>query len=107
MPIIKSAIKRVRQESVRRARNRLVKDEIRSAVKLLERAIESGDGKKANEQLRLTQSQFAIAVKKNIMEKNTAARRLSRLNARVKTLAPKRSTPKKTAAKKPSTKSSK
>ena len=102
MPVIKSAMKRMRQETVRRERNRKVRNEYRASIKALVKAIEAGDGKLASQQLVAVQSQLARAAKKGIMHKNAAARKLSRLSARVKEISsgkkPK-ATAKKTATK--------
>lgn len=72
MPLIKSAIKRMHQTAKRRARNIVTKRNMRSAIKdFLTKP--SSDGFKA------AQSELDTAVKKNLMEKNTAARRKARL----------------------------
>lgn len=111
MPIIKSAKKRMKQTAVRRARNQNTKRSLRVELKALAAAIEAKDGKKAVEQLKKVQSNIDKTVKKNIVKKNAAARKMSRLTAQVKALgakptasAPKKAAPKaaaKPAAKKP------
>jgi small subunit ribosomal protein S20 len=53
----------------------------------LREAIQKGDAKTANEQLRVTTSALDKSVQKGILHKNTASRYKSRLNARVKALA--------------------
>lgn len=68
MPIIKSAIKRMRQTEKRRARNVTAKRSLRTALK-------SFLTTKSTEDLRKAQSELDIAVKKNLMSKNTAARK--------------------------------
>lgn len=105
MPIIKSAIKRMKQTAVRRARN----VETKKSVKAATRAFTEKPSFKA-----LSEAQSAIdtAVKKNVLNKGTAARRKSALariakEAGVKVEAGKKKAPaaKKTAvAKKPVTK---
>ena len=108
MPIIKSAKKRMKQTAVRRARNQNTKRSLRAEMKVLVAAIEAKDGKKAAEALKKVQSNLDKTVKKNIIKKNTAARKLSRLTDQVKALgvkpapAAKKAAPK-TAAK-PATK---
>lgn len=108
MPIIKSAAKRMRQDSVRRERNRRTKDTLRSEIKTLVRTVEAGNSAKAKEQLRVAQSALSTAVKKRVLHKNTAARKLSSLQklvngaagkARPKATAAKKAAPKKSAAK--------
>ncbi len=118
MPIIKSAIKRMRQTAKRKALNQTTKRNLRTELKAFTAAVEAKDGKKAAELLKNVQSDLDIAVKKNILKKNTAARKLSRLSKQVKELgakpaaaAPKKAAPKtaakaapKVAAKKPAAK---
>lgn len=119
MPIIKSAKKRMKQTVVKRTRNQNTKRSLRAEVKILAAAIDAKDGKKAAEQLKKVQSNLDKAVKKNILKKNTAARKLARLSEQVKALgvkpapaakkattktAPKKAVVKKPATKKPATK---
>ncbi|MFO0971003.1 MAG: 30S ribosomal protein S20 [Candidatus Saccharimonadales bacterium] len=92
MPIIKSAKKRMKQTAVRRARNQTTKRSLRSEVKILAAAIEAKDGKKAAEALKKVQSNLDKTVKKNILKKNTAARKLARLSEQVKALGAKPAT---------------
>jgi len=79
MPIIKSAQKRMRQEITRRERNRKFKNELRSISKDLASAVASKDAKKITEKHNALMSQLDKAVKKNLMHKNTAARKKSAL----------------------------
>lgn len=72
MPIIKSAIKRVKQATKRRERNVGVKKDIKSAVK-------SFTAKPTAEGLSKAQSGIDTAVKKGLLKKNTAARRKASL----------------------------
>lgn len=107
MPIIKSAVKRMRQTAKRRARNVSSKRSMRSEMKLLMEQIEAKDAKKAAETLKRVQSELDKAVKKNILKKNTAARKKAQLSAKVKAIGGKsapsaKKTPVKPAAKKTS-----
>lgn len=114
MPIIKSAKKRMKQTAVRRSRNQNTKRSLRAEIKLLTAAIDAKDGKKAAQQLKKVQSNLDKSVKKNLLKKNTAARKLARLSEQVKALgakpapADKKTAPKTakktTAAKKPAVK---
>jgi len=106
MPIIKSAMKRMRQTIKRRARNVATKRDLRVALK-------NFTATKASESLSKAQSEIDKAVKKNLMSKNTAARKKAQLakiakEANVATKKPAtRSTAKaapKTATKKPAAK---
>jgi len=109
MPIIKSAKKRMRQTAIHKARNQTTKRSLRSELKILGAAIEAKDGKKAAEALKRVQSNLDKALKKNLVKKNTVARRLSRLSDQVKALGAKpapsdKKTTAKPAAKKPAVK---
>ncbi len=93
MPIIKSAIKRMKQTIVRRERNVGVKKDIKSATKAFA-------AKPSAEALSKAQSEFDKAVKKGLIKKNTAARRKANLAKAAKAANVKlASAPKKTAAK--------
>jgi small subunit ribosomal protein S20 len=106
MPIIKSAKKRMRQTIVRRSRNQATKRTLREESKVFAAAVVAKDATKAAESLKNVQSNLDKAVKKNILKKNTAARKLARLTAQAKAIGAK-SAPtaaKKVTAKKPITK---
>jgi small subunit ribosomal protein S20 len=83
----KSALKRIRQTDVRTERNRARRSRIRTFVKKVELAVGEGDQTKANEALRVAQSELTRGVTKGIYKKNTASRKISRLNAQVKALS--------------------
>ena len=83
----KSAIKRIRQTETRTERNRARRSRIRTFVKKVETAIEAGDQTVANEALRVAQSELARGVVKGVLKQNTASRKISRLNSRVKALS--------------------
>ncbi len=89
MPIIKSAVKRMKQTVGRHSRNVGTKRSMRVELKAFAMAIEAKDAKKAAEALKKVQSKLDIAVKKNILKKNTAARKLSQLTAQAKALGAK------------------
>lgn len=98
MPIIKSAIKRMKQTAVRRARNVETKKSVKTAVKaFMEKPSFKG--------LQAAQSEVDTAVKKHVLNKKTAARRKSNLVKAAKAAGVKVETAKKTVkavtAKKP------
>lgn len=72
MPIIKSAIKRMHQNAKRRARNVILKNDIKTAVKAFR-------AKPSATTLSAAQSEYDKAVKKNLMKINTASRRKAQL----------------------------
>lgn len=73
MPIIKSAIKRMKQTTKRRERNVELKRNIKEAVKAFL-------AKPSAKTLSQAQSQLDTAVKKNLLKKNTVARRKAQLS---------------------------
>jgi len=89
MPIIKSAKKRMHQTVKRRARNIATKRSLRAEVKELMSFIDAKDSKKAAESLKKVQSELDKNVKKNILKKNTAARKMAQLTKKVKAIGAK------------------
>lgn len=79
MPIIKSAVKRMRQTAKRRERNVGIKKDIKGAVKAFVAEPSAKNLSKA-------QSELDKAVKKGLIKKNTAARRKASLAAAAKKL---------------------
>jgi len=85
VPNIKSAAKRVRQNKVRRLRNKSVRTRFRNVTKQLIKAIEiNEEPEKVNELLRLSYSVLDKAAKKGVIHKRQASRRKSRLASKVK-----------------------
>lgn len=89
MPIKKSAKKYMRVTAKNTARNRSVKGVIKSTTKKTLEALQASDLASAQEWYKKAQKALDKAAEKNVIKKNTAARRKSRLNARVKKLAAK------------------
>ncbi|RME86471.1 MAG: 30S ribosomal protein S20 [Zetaproteobacteria bacterium] len=83
----KSAAKRARQNEKRRLRNRAQRSAMRTAVKKTLQAIEAGDLEQAQLLFRKAQSLIARAGRKHVIHPRQAARRISRLNAKLKKLA--------------------
>jgi len=81
-----SALKRARQDIVKRDRNRAQKSAMRTAIKRVQAAIAAGDQGKANEEMKVATSLIARAGRKNLIHKRQASRRISRMNARIKAL---------------------
>ena len=92
MPIIKSAIKRMKQTLKRKARNQATKRNLKGAVK-------SFTAEPTAESLKAAQSKIDTAVKKGQLNKNTAARRKANLVKAAKAAGVKPVAAKKTAAK--------
>lgn len=81
------AKKRARQNEKRFAVNKARRSRIRTFLRKVEEAIESGDKTAAVAALRAVQPELMRGVTKGVMHKNTAARKMSRLSARVKAIA--------------------
>ena len=86
MPNSNSSKKRLRQNVVRRARNRATKSVIRGHVRKLLEAIQAGEVEQSEEQFRLTAKRLDKAAAKNVIHRNRAARVKSRLSAKIKAL---------------------
>jgi len=82
-----SARKRIRQTLRRTERNQARKSRMRTFVKKVESAIAGGDKAAASEALRAAQPEMQRAAGKGVTHRNTVARKLSRLSARIKALA--------------------
>jgi len=86
MPHHKSAEKRLRQTEKRTVINRARMSRVRTFVKKVEAAIETGDRASAQSAFQLAQPELHRATTKGVMHKNTVARKLSRLAARINAL---------------------
>jgi small subunit ribosomal protein S20 len=86
MPHHKSAEKRLRQTEKRTAINRARMSRVRTFVKKVETAIETGDKAAAQSALQLAQPELHRATTKGVLHKNTVARKLSRLATRINAL---------------------
>lgn len=97
MPIIKSAIKRMRQAAKARTRNAATRRSLKETVKGFKAKLTLDNLKKA-------QSEIDKAVKKNLLSKNTAARQKAALARAAKEAGVKITGTKKAAAAKPAAK---
>jgi small subunit ribosomal protein S20 len=86
MPHHKSAEKRLRQTERRTAVNRSRMSRVRTFVKKVEVAIEIGDKAAAQSAFQEAQPELHRATTKGVMHRNTVARKLSRLSARINAL---------------------
>lgn len=82
----KSAKKRIRQTVRRTEVNRRRVSRMRTYTKKVEQAIAGGDKKTAEAALREVMPELHRGVKNKLMHRNTVARKLSRLSARIKEL---------------------
>lgn len=79
--------KRARQAERRADVNKSRRSRIRTFLRKVEEAIESGNREAATAALRAAQPELMRGVTKGIFHKNTAARKMARLSARVKAIA--------------------
>jgi len=86
MANIKSAKKRARQTVKRTLVNHTRLSRIRTSVKRVETAIAAGDKAGARAAFQAAQPELHRGVTKGVLHRNTAARKLSRLSARINAL---------------------
>ena len=86
MANIKSAKKRTRRNARRADINGARRGRVRTHVKKVEAALESGDREAAEKALKAAQPELMRGVARGVLHRNTAARKVARLNARVKAL---------------------
>ncbi|HEX8842098.1 MAG TPA: 30S ribosomal protein S20 [Sphingomicrobium sp.] len=80
------AKKRIRRNAKRATINHSRISRIRTFIKQVESAIESGKKKEAAEALKMVQPEMARGVARGVIHKNTASRKFSRLSKRVASL---------------------
>ena len=79
--------KRARQNERRATVNKSRRSRIRTFLRKVEEAISNGDKSAASAALTAVQPELMRGVSKGIFHKNTAARKMSRLSARIKKIA--------------------
>lgn len=82
-----SAMQRIRRDAKQSVRNHSHLSRIRTFIKKVEAAAASGDKAVAQAALALAQPEIMKGVTKGVLHGNTAARKMSRLNARVKAVS--------------------
>jgi len=80
----KSAAKRAKQNEVRRSHNIAMKSRMRTSVKKVQAAIQSGDKAAATEQYKNAVPVIDGLASKGLIHANKAARHKSRLNSHIK-----------------------
>lgn len=75
----KSALKRARQNEIRRMRNKAVKTNVKTVVKDVRLSISENAPEAALQKLDTAKSVISKAAKKGVIHKKTAARKISRL----------------------------
>jgi small subunit ribosomal protein S20 len=92
MPNIKSAAKRLRQSILRRESNRAVKSSLRTQNRKVVEAVKAGNVEQAEAELRQAAKLLDRAGTRRVIHRNAAARKKSRLSAKIKALKQKAST---------------
>ncbi len=87
MANIKSAKKRILVNQTKAARNKSIKSSVKTAIKKVDAAIAAKDAAAAKEALLAATSAIDKAATKGVYHKNTASRKISRLNLAVNKLA--------------------
>ena len=87
MANIKSAKKRISVIHQKTLRNKMIKSQVKTAIKKVTTAVAAGDAAAAKEALRAATSTIDKAKSKGIFHKNNASRKVSRLNKLVNTVA--------------------
>lgn len=83
----KSTIKRIRQTAKRTERNRYYRTRFKNIVKAVVTATEANDKVLAEEAFKVANKQIHKMVSKGFIKKQTAARKVSRLNQMVNKIA--------------------
>ncbi|MBN2782800.1 MAG: 30S ribosomal protein S20 [Campylobacterales bacterium] len=76
----KSSVKRIRQTIVKAERNRFYRTRLKNIVKDVNTAIATGNKEEATVAFKVANKQLHKFVSKGILKKETAARKVSRLN---------------------------
>jgi len=84
MPTSLSAKKRLRQNDVRRIRNKTIKSNVRGQIRKVLEAIEAGDAETIEKEFRSVVKKLDQAAAKNVFHANKAARTKSRLSRAIK-----------------------
>lgn len=85
----KSALKKIRRDEFRRARNKSVRTRYRNLIKEVRAALESGDAASAGEALKKAVPYLQKAAAKGVIHQNKASRNVARLTKHVHELAAK------------------
>ena len=83
MPNTKSAIRRVRRVKKQTQVNRIRKSKYKKAIKQMELLLKSKDKEKAKKYFSKFQSILMQVAKSGIINKNTAARKISRISKKI------------------------
>ena len=85
MPNTSSAKKRLRQNVIRRARNRAEKSVMRTQIRKVREAVSAGELETAETEFRVAAKRLDRAGARNLIHRNAASRTKSRLQKLIKT----------------------
>ena len=83
----KSSLKRIRQTETRTERNRYYRTRLKNIVKAVRTAIEDENKEEAQAAFKVANQQIHKFVSKGILKKETASRKVSRLNIAINALS--------------------
>lgn len=83
----KSALKRARQNEIRRLRNKSVRTRVKSIVKDVRLSVSEGSKEAALKKLDIAKTNIDRAAQKGVIHKKTASRKISRLSKLVNTIS--------------------
>jgi len=83
----KSALKRARQNEIRRLRNKSVKTKVKNIVKDVRLSASENSKEEALKKLNLAKSNIDRAAQKGVIHKRAASRKISRLSKLVNTIS--------------------
>ncbi|ABR49196.1 ribosomal protein S20 [Alkaliphilus metalliredigens QYMF] len=83
MANIKSAQKRIKVIAKKTARNRMIKSQLKTAIKRFEEAVEAGNLEEAKVKLTFVEKKLSQAAAKGTVHKSSASRKISRLAIRL------------------------
>ena len=83
----KSALKRARQNEIRRLRNKSVRTRVKSIVKDVRLSVSENSKEAALKKLEMAKSNIDRAAQKGVIHKKTASRKISRLSKLVNTIS--------------------
>ena len=83
----KSAIKRARQNEIRRLRNKSVKTKTKNVIKDFRLSVSETSKEEALKKLDMTKSNIDRAAQKGVIHKKTASRKISRLSKLVNSIS--------------------
>ena len=87
MANIKSAKKRIKVTEVKTLKNRMIKSALKTAIKKFEAAVSANNAEEAKELFVKVTKALDMAAQKGVVHKNMAARKKSRLAAKLNAMA--------------------